>query len=133
MKILICGSRKFKDYDKLRGVLHELVPDLAEVSEIIEGGASGADGLGRRFGKENGIPVATYYADWINQSRAAGIKRNIRMITEGKPDLVVAFPAADSKGTRHMIDLAQKAKVRLHVVEVDNDMPNGYNWPKDRE
>jgi UDP-N-acetylmuramoylalanine-D-glutamate ligase len=60
------------------------------------------------------IPVETYEADWDTHGKAAGPIRNKRMLDEGKPDLVVAFPGG--RGTANMISQARKAGVE--VIEV---------------
>jgi hypothetical protein len=54
-------------------------------------------------------------AEWETLGRKAGPIRNERMLTEGKPDLVVAFPGG--RGTAHMTRLAREAGVE--VVEID--------------
>ena len=50
---------------------------------------------------------------------AAGAIRNGQMLTEGKPDLVVAFHGniSISKGTKNMVEQATKAGIRCIVVE----------------
>jgi hypothetical protein len=40
------------------------------------------------------VPIDVYVAQWKKHGRAAGPIRNQRMLDKGKPDLVVAFPAA---------------------------------------
>ena len=51
MKYLIAGSRDFNNYNLLLQVLSQYKkPDI-----ITEGGARGADLLGKRFAKENNI------------------------------------------------------------------------------
>ena len=46
-----------------------------------------------------------YPADWDRHGRQAGVIRNRQMITEGNPNLVVAFHAdiERSKGTKDMV------------------------------
>ena len=53
------------------------------------------------------------HADWEKHGKAAGPKRNKRML-EWKPDLVVAFPGG--KGTANMVQQARQAGVE--VIEV---------------
>ena len=50
-------------------------------------------------------------AEWHRLGRKAGPIRNQRMLDEGKPDLVVAFPGGT--GTAGMVALACKAGVRV--------------------
>src|SRR5258707_15356809 len=104
MRVLVCGSRHFHDYERLKEVL-----DGHEISEIIHGGARGADTLSGDYGKGRNVPVRVWPADWNTYGKRAGPIRNHQMLSEGKPDLVVAFLAPDSRGTKHMIEIAQKA------------------------
>ena len=45
-------------------------------------------------------------ADWKNEGRHAALIRNERMLREGKPDLVIAFPGGN--GTFHTCRLAEE-------------------------
>lgn len=117
MRVLICGDRHWQDaklvYDTL-AALHRTKP----VAVVIEGEARGADSHGRDAAKQLGIEVASFPADWEHLGRGAGPIRNHKMLTEGKPDLVLAFhdDLAASKGTAHMVRIARKAGVRVEVI-----------------
>lgn len=86
---------------------------------IIEGGANGADFLGKVWAKWMLVPVEEFPADWNKHGKAAGPIRNKQMLDEGKPDLVIAFLAKDSRGTKNMIDQATKAGIPVKVVNID--------------
>lgn len=113
MRVLVCGSRYYEDYAHLRTVLMG-----EQISEIIEGGARGADRLARRYGEESGIHVRTFPALWDVYGKRAGPIRNAQMLSEGCPDRVIAFRSPNSRGTQNMIDQATKAGVPVHVVEI---------------
>lgn len=82
------------------------------VTCLIEGGALGADRLARRWAYTvGGITVETFPADWGAHGKAAGPIRNQRMIDEGKPDVVLAFPGG--RGTADMIRRAEAAGIRV--------------------
>jgi hypothetical protein len=49
------------------------------------------------------------------EGRHAALIRNERMLNEGKPDAVIAFPGG--RGTFHMSRLAESAGVRLIEVK----------------
>jgi hypothetical protein len=59
-------------------------------------------------------------AQWGRYGRAAGPRRNAQMLSEGRPDRVVAFHdhLSASVGTAHMLELARRAglpsEVRCH-------------------
>lgn len=109
MRVLVCGGRDYYDRAFLWGYLDHLGPP--EVSAIISGMATGADTLAARWGKQLGIPVYEFHADWNKHKRAAGPIRNQRMLDEGKPDLVIAFPGG--RGTADMVRRARAAGVRV--------------------
>lgn len=113
MRVLVCGSRHFKDYKLLEETL-----DKYKISGIISGTARGADSLGEDYAKLHDIPVVRFPALWDTYGRRAGPIRNSQMLKEGQPELVVAFRADNSRGTQNMIDQARKAGVKTVVVEI---------------
>jgi hypothetical protein len=112
MRIIVCGGR---EYDDWAVVSWALAPYESEETTIIQGGASGADFLGKVWAKYKGIPQIEFKADWKTHGKAAGPKRNQQMLDEGKPELVIAFPGG--VGTRDMIERASKAGVT--VIQID--------------
>lgn len=126
MKVLVCGGRDFKDKEKLYKALDGLLEEYEVIGGIkvpfselviIEGGARGADRLAREWAIEKEIVVITYEAEWDTLGKAAGYIRNNRMLTEGKPDVVIAFPGG--RGTAMMVRIAKEAGVK--VIEVSAD------------
>lgn len=111
MKILVCGGRDFDDYKLLSETLN---PHIHTGLVIIHGAAKGADSLAERWAKDNADDIESYPADWTKYGKRAGYIRNVQMLNEGKPDLVVAFPGG--KGTQMMINLAEAAKVPVIKV-----------------
>ena len=61
MKIAIIGSRTFEAYDLLVNALKEY-----NITEIVSGGANGADSLAEKYAKENNISAKIFYPDWNN-------------------------------------------------------------------
>ena len=113
MRILVCGSRHFTDYELLKETL-----DGFEITTIIEGEARGADRMAREYAERAGIPVRAFPAKWEEHGKAAGPIRNKVMLIEGKPDLVIAFRGPNSRGTQNMINQAEKAGIPVYVVEI---------------
>jgi hypothetical protein len=111
MKILVCGGRDYKDAARVDTVLSGYRKLL---SELICGGAPGADTLAWDWAWSNRFRCERYMADWKTHGRAAGPIRNQRMLDEGKPDLVIAFPGG--RGTADMMKRAKAAGVP--VIEV---------------
>src|SRR5574343_548665 len=102
MKLGVVGSRHFTDYDLLSRVLEQ----YTDIEEIVSGCAKGADSLARRYADEHGIPMKEYLPEWDKYGRAAGPIRN-KLIVE-RADLIVAFLADGSRGTRSTINIAKK-------------------------
>lgn len=113
MKVLVCGGRNYEDFSRVQSVLDKLHHE-AGIDLIIEGGAQGADYCAQHWAAKSGVAGQTYEADWENQGSFAGPARNKRMLEEGKPDLVIAFPGG--RGTADMVRKARRAGVE--VVEI---------------
>jgi len=83
---------------------------------IISGGAFGADALAERFAREKGIPTIIFKPDWDQYGKPAAFKRNILIVNEA--DVVIVFWDGFSKGSKHTIDLAEKANKPVIVMTV---------------
>ena len=110
MKILVCGGRDYHDRRNLFCALDKISQENS-IDLLIHGGATGADMLAGAWAKSKGLPVRIFEADWWTHGRAAGPMRNCRMLEEGRPDLVVAFPGGN--GTTDMVSKAKKSGVRV--------------------
>lgn len=109
-RVLVCGGRNYSDAAHVALILnarHKSDP----ISLLIHGGASGADSLAGQWAQDNGVPVHAYLADWRRYGKSAGPIRNLHMLADSRPDLVIAF--AGGAGTAHMRRIA-----RAHGVEV---------------
>ena len=113
MRVLVCGGREFANRRMLNEALDQLHLKRG-IALIISGGARGADAMAAWWAKGAGVPCDVYQADWIGLGRKAGPIRNQRMLDEGKPDLVVAFPGG--RGTANMLRRAREAGIE--VIEV---------------
>ncbi len=120
MRLLVCGSRTWTDRARLWQVLEQLVSEHSDGEvTVVEGDACGADRLAGQLARERGWRLERYPADWTRQGRAAGFRRNARMLREGRPDLVVAFtvgPLQHSRGTADMVRRARAAGVPVQVI-----------------
>ncbi len=114
MKVLVCGGRDYKDYGFVAQELAKLNP-----TDIIQGGARGADHLARVWANAFHIPCISYVANWKLHGKKAGPIRNKQMIDEGKPDLVLAFPGG--KGTASMVKIAKDANVTVREPAVSSE------------
>lgn len=128
-KILVCGGRNYgtritedhncvPDYAAIRyleATLQLLLDEFKEIT-IIQGEARGVDTLAKEWAKYNKVAVLSFPADWRNNGQAAGYLRNVQMLEEGEPDLVVAFPGG--KGTEMMCALAKRVGVEVRKISL---------------
>jgi hypothetical protein len=105
MKVLVTGGRNYSNKEFLYSIL-DTINSKSPISLIIHGGANGADKLSGDWGTYRDIDVKVYKADWDTHGKKAGILRNIEMLDDSKPDLVVAFFGGN--GTLHMKTYAKK-------------------------
>ena len=112
-RVLVCGGRGYSNTPRVYAVLDDLHAHLGIVC-VIEGSATGADARAASWALKQGVPTETFPADWKTHGRAAGPIRNQRMLDEGRPDMVVAFPGG--RGTADMVRRAKAAGVP--VVQV---------------
>ena len=117
MKLAIVGSRAFNNYrlmaDKL-SYWEEI--NYCLITEVVSGGARGADSMGEMFARASNIPCKIFPAEWDKFGKSAGYKRNIDIVNYC--DEVIAFWDGKSKGTKHTIDIATKAGKKVTVINV---------------
>lgn len=131
MRIIIAGGREFNDIELLERSCHDIFRTLADEGlltndirvdipnmEIVCGKARGADTLGEDFGKRYGIKIKYFPANWDAYGKSAGYIRNKEMAKYAKEDdgVLIAFWDKKSKGTKHMIDLANNENLRVFVI-----------------
>lgn len=112
IKVIIAGGRNFDDFNKLSQVCDEFLKDQNNV-EIVSGAYKGADLLGERYAAERNYPIKQFPADWHRYGKSAGLKRNIEMAAYA--DALIAFWDGESKGTKHMIELATQAGLKVKI------------------
>lgn len=129
-KILVCGGRDFGEPITTKGevrskdlwlpemLIVKHVIDWFKPNYIIQGFATGADHMARKYADKFNIPHSgeKYKAEWrrpdgsINYS--AGPRRNALMISDNPDiDLVVAF--SGGVGTANMIKLSKAAGIEV--------------------
>ena len=113
MKVLVCGGRDYQDRDHVFLQMDRLHV-LYHFTEVIHGGASGADNLADEWAVSRGIHQSVFKADWKEYGNAAGPIRNQEMLMMGHPDMVVAFPGG--KGTQNMKLQAMGMRVPIYDV-----------------
>lgn len=115
-RYLITGGRDYKDRVLVFRTLDDLTIDEGDMlprdgTLIIHGDCpTGADQFADDWAIVNWTPVERYPATWA-LGKAAGILRNERMLRDGKPDMVIAFPGG--AGTNDMMRRARRAGVEV--------------------
>lgn len=115
-KVIIAGGRRFDDYLYLENKVDFLLSNRSQHHRIviIEGGASGADRLGREYARKRGYEVITFQADWNKHGKKAGPIRNREMANYA--DALIAFWDGKSKGTKNMIKEASSVGLLTRVL-----------------
>lgn len=87
---------------------------------IVSGTARGADKLGEQFAQTAHYEISRFPAEWNTYGKSAGYRRNAEMAKfaskNGNIGVLIAFWDGKSRGTKHMIDLVRKYRLRVHVV-----------------
>lgn len=118
MRVLVCGGRDYVDVKRVFAELDALMRPAFAAGDtefvVIHGDAAGADTFASAWAARRDVAQQGYPAQWEADGRAAGPIRNARMLIEGKPDLVLAFPGG--RGAADMVRKARKAGVRVVKV-----------------
>lgn len=86
------------------------------ITEVLSGGARGADKLGERWAVDNDIPYELWLADWEKHGKAAGQIRNRQMAENA--EALIAFWDGRSRGTKNMIDTAKELGLEVRVFTI---------------
>jgi YspA, cpYpsA-related SLOG family len=122
LRVLVCGSRTYRDGDKIERALARLVRGRGVFRIVVcEGGARGADTLAKKAAHELGIHVFECDAVWARYGHSAGPIRNRVMLRLFEPHVVLAFKDTKdttnyNSGTDDMVARARKDKNVLKVV-----------------
>lgn len=113
MRVIIAGGRDIHDYDLIVSAVNKA---NFRITAVVSGGASGVDALGERYASEMNLPLHVYFADWKKHGKAAGPLRNAKMAEHA--DALIAIWDGQSKGTKNMIETAQKRGLAVYVEKV---------------
>ena len=122
MKTIVAGSRDIDNYQFVKGALNNTT---WTITKVISGGAMGVDKFGEIWAKSKNIPLEICPADWSTYGKSAGYKRNVEMAK--KAEALVAIWDGKSKGTKHMIDIANNHNLVTYIVYYDDTRTSV--WP----
>ncbi|MCK0510242.1 SLOG family protein [Aromatoleum buckelii] len=115
MRVIIAGSRNASQRDVLAAL--ERCSWTGFATCIVCGGAKGADEHGAEWGKQQGLEVKNYPADWKKYGKRAGPVRN-REMAENAEGLIAVWDGS-SRGTANMIETAEQAGLRIFILRTD--------------
>lgn len=115
MKVIIAGCRDFNNYEFLLNKCNSILINQKEI-EIVSGCANGADKLGERYAREKSYMIKKFPANWDLYGKSAGYIRNKEMANYA--DALIAFWDGKSKGTKHMIDLANEYNLKIKIIKI---------------
>jgi hypothetical protein len=114
MRVLFTGGRDFTNIDMFLDTVTEFEATHGEITEIIHGGAKGADTMAeilyiyfRTSGERPNIKRTRQDARWEELGKRAGNVRNQEMV-DMKPDFCIPMPG--NKGTADCLKRCRKAK-----------------------
>ena len=115
---MIAGCRDYNNYDEAKPYIDFCLSNIQNENNIVivSGCACGADAIGERYAKENGLSTEKYPADWKTYGRSAGPKRNEQMARIA--DYVICFWDNKSKGTQSMIMFAKKYNKPIKIKKI---------------
>lgn len=113
MKVIIAGGRDFDDFNLLCEKCDHILSQQTDI-EIVSGTANGADKLGEKYAIQKGHTIKQFPADWEKHGRRAGYKRNLEMAAYA--DALIAFWDGHSRGTKHMIDIAETGNLKIKII-----------------
>lgn len=126
LRVIIAGGRDFDDFPLLMNKCIEIIAqetkevDSLENIRIVSGAARGADRFGEQYAQIANYDVSRFPAAWDTYGKSAGYKRNAEMAKfaseDGNIGILIAFWDGKSRGTKHMIDLAKRYGLKVHVV-----------------
>ena len=115
IKLIIAGGREFNDYESLSSKARLILKGFKRSEMmIISGTARGADRLGEAFANQYNLQLMRMPADWQRYGRRAGYVRNEEMAVQGSA--LLACWDGRSRGTKHMIDLATRHGLDIHIL-----------------
>lgn len=115
MNVIIAGGRDYHNYETLLEAIEEA---QFEITTVVSGGAKGVDALGEQYAEEQDLNLKIFRADWETHGRAAGPIRNRKMAENA--DALIAVWDGKSRGTKNMIETAQKLGLLVYVKRVEN-------------
>ena len=115
MRTIIAGSRTITAEISVMHAIARAALAGIEPSVVISGGAAGVDTIGEKWARRSGKPIERFLADWKMFGGQAGHVRNVQMAN--RAEALIAVWDGKSAGTRDMIEIAKRKKLKVFVYE----------------
>lgn len=125
-RIVVTGSRLHKDQEWVWEQL-DRIHKRVDISMLGHGSAQGVDRWAADWCRAWGVQEVSFPVNrrqWA-EGKHMGHARNGLMLGVIKPDLVVAFPWGDARGTENCILQATKAGIHVEVCKHPDDPGHG--------
>ena len=124
IRLIIAGPRYCTKNEVVSQDITEYIRELGGVDEIITGGSTGVDLMGKQYAREHHIQYKEFVPNWQNDLNAAGIIRDTRMAEYGTHLLV--FFHNGSKESLHLLMLAEKNHLKIKKINAEaGNLPPG--------
>lgn len=110
MRVIIAGSRTITSY---KTVCEAIEASGFDITCVVSGTARGVDKLGEEWALRHAKSVKKFPAWWERYGKRAGYLRNEEMARNA--DALIAVWDGKSAGTKHMIDIANNAGLKVYV------------------
>jgi hypothetical protein len=116
--VIIAGSRTIKDPRLLRRAIQA---SKFKVTAVISGDAPGVDRMAIEYAGAKDIPCTIMPALWDDYGYSAGTLRNesMAMVCKHYMGGLIAIWDGKSPGTRRMIEVAEKYRLKIYVHRTD--------------
>jgi hypothetical protein len=119
MRVIICGSRGFTGTSHMNHLKKAIKLSGFDISHVIHGANyDSMDAIAERWAKNKDIPFTAFPMETRDElaaldipERAAGPRRNKRMLIEGRAQAVIAVWNCTSPGTADMVQQAKASGV----------------------
>ena len=106
MKVAVVGSRSI--------TVSDIGKYVADVEEIVSGGAEGVDSCAAEYAKKSGKKLTVFLPQYDHYGRAAPIVRNKEIVDYS--DKIIVFWNGKSKGTLSVIKYAKKIGKPCEII-----------------
>lgn len=113
MRLLVCGGRHFDNPSAVEAELSALNA-RGGIDVVIHGGMPALGPVVERWAWRNAAHIVRYPANW-SLGKSGDFIRNDFMLSDGRPDMVLAFPGG--RRTEDLVREARNAGVSVRIAD----------------